>query len=369
MAIKYGGLPYDEAIAFLKQKANVKTRTWDDLKTGAHIKTFTVAGATNDALLADFRVAVEHYQKQGLTITDFRRDFDKIVKRYGWNYNGRRGWRTRVIYDTNLRTAHAAGKWHKIQETKKERPYLQYITVGDGRVRDEHAGWDGIILPVDDPFWKTHYPPNGWGCRCTVRTLSKDEAKRLGISPSPKITKTERINTKTGEVYGDVPVGIDTGWDYNVGSKDLYTDLTDIYRSAPVNVAEVLLTKLVSNEHVLTGWLAEPAKRFLPVAKLPADLQKSLNADNDLLLLSNATLRKQIQNHPELTADDFGKIPETIKNGVVLKDRKQAITIIHNNYILGIHKTKINENMIDTFYKADKGEIKRRLNKGSAAKK
>ena len=27
---------------------------------------------------------------------------------------------------------------------------------------------DGIIKPVDDPFWNTNYPPNGWGCRCNV---------------------------------------------------------------------------------------------------------------------------------------------------------------------------------------------------------
>ena len=144
-----------------------------------------------------------------------------MVKKHGWNYKGKRGWRTRVIYDTNLRTAHAAGKWHKIQETKKERPYLQYVTVGDERVREQHQSWNGLTLKADDKFWDTHYPPNGWGCRCTVRTLNKSQAKKSGISKPPKIEKTERINTQTGEVYGKVPVGIDTGWDYNVG-KDFF---------------------------------------------------------------------------------------------------------------------------------------------------
>ncbi|WP_201341280.1 hypothetical protein [Abyssogena phaseoliformis symbiont] len=59
------------------------------------------------------------------------------------------------------------------------------------------------------------------GGRCTVRTLNKSQAKKSGISKHPKIEKTERINTQTGEVYGKVPVGIDTGWDYNVG-KDFF---------------------------------------------------------------------------------------------------------------------------------------------------
>lgn len=139
--VKFGGLKYDEAIEFFNKKSNLKTRHWDSLNTGAHIKAFTVAGALQNDLLSDIRTAAQSAIDNGTTITDFRKAFDKTVKKHGWNYNGKRGWRTRVIYDTNLRTAHAAGKWHKIQETKKNRPYLKYLTVGDGRTRHQHQGW------------------------------------------------------------------------------------------------------------------------------------------------------------------------------------------------------------------------------------
>ncbi len=40
--------------------------------------------------------------------------------------------------------------------------------MGDQRVRASHAELDQILKPVDDPFWNTYYPPNGWNCRCTV---------------------------------------------------------------------------------------------------------------------------------------------------------------------------------------------------------
>jgi uncharacterized protein with gpF-like domain len=33
----------------------------------------------------------------------------------------------------------------------------------DGRTRPMHAAWHNTVLPFDHPFWKTHYPPNGWG--------------------------------------------------------------------------------------------------------------------------------------------------------------------------------------------------------------
>lgn len=219
--VLYGGLPFLEAIEFLRKKSNVTTKHWDELLGAVHRKVFTVAGAQKEALLNDLRTAVQQAVDNGTTITEFRKSFDKTVTKYGWNYKGKRGWRTRVIYDTNMRTANMAGKWHKIQETKENRPYLKYITVGDERTRDEHAAWDGIVLPIDDKFWNTHYPPNGRGCRCTVLTLSKSQAKRTGVNRSPKIEKTERTNIQTGENYGSVPKGIDTGWDYNVG-KDYF---------------------------------------------------------------------------------------------------------------------------------------------------
>lgn len=217
--VEIGSVPFAEAIEFFRRKLNITTKRWDELLGAVHSKAFTVAGATQDALLDDLRADVQAAIDDGESIGQFRKRFDQSVEKHGWEYKGSRGWRTRIIYDTNMRSAHAAGRWEQIQRTKERRPYLEYLTVGDARVRPEHARWDSIILPIDDPFWDTHYPPNGWGCRCTVRTLNDRQLKRAGktVGSAPKITTRERVNTSTGEVYGNVPDGIDTGWDYNVG--------------------------------------------------------------------------------------------------------------------------------------------------------
>ena len=218
-AVKIGGVPFQEAIDFFRGKLNLPTRAWDDLRGEVHAKAFTVAGATKADLLADLRGAVDAAIANGESMGSFRKRFDAVVQQHGWTYKGKRGWRTRVIYDTNLRTAHMAGKWKQIQRTKDRRPYLQYLDAGDGRVRPLHRQWDETVLRVDDAWWNTHYPPNGWGCRCTVRTLSQRQLEREGLSvgQAPLVNRSERVNTRTGEVYGDVPEGIDTGWDYNVG--------------------------------------------------------------------------------------------------------------------------------------------------------
>lgn len=225
-------LPFKEAIAHLKAKTDLPTERWDQLLGEAHAKAFTVAGATKASMLQDFHTAISRMIEEGLTITDFRKDFDQIVHDNGWSYHGSRGWRSRVIYDTNLRTAHAAGQWSKIMDSAKDEQaygatlHLQYLTVGDERVRPQHREWNKTILPADHPYWNTHYPPNGWGCRCTVRTLTERDLQRQGLKPTqaPALNPTERINTGTGEVYGFVPEGIDVGWDYNVGKSWLRHD-------------------------------------------------------------------------------------------------------------------------------------------------
>ena len=71
-------------------------------------------------------------------------------------------------YQTAKRGAQMAHLWNKFLEQKEYYPNLVYRTVGDSRVRPEHAALNGVVKPIDDPFWKTYYPPNGWRCRCTV---------------------------------------------------------------------------------------------------------------------------------------------------------------------------------------------------------
>jgi len=88
---------------------------------------------------------------------DFKTEALKINEKYNVNH-----------LQAEYQTAHAAGQharnWEKYQSQKKLFPNLKYRTVGDARVRDEHAKLEGIIAPIDSDFWKKYYPPNGWRC-------------------------------------------------------------------------------------------------------------------------------------------------------------------------------------------------------------
>lgn len=212
------GVRFDEAIRFLQGKLPEASLAWDSLAGPVHAKVFTVAGATTADLAADLQQSLVSALNNGTTITQFRREFDATVQRYGWSYNGKRGWRTSVIFDTNMRTAHMAGRWAQLQANADRRPYLQYRTAGDAKVRPQHRQWNGRIYPISDAFWQTHYPPNGWGCRCTVRAYSQADLDAKGLSVSqPLDIKTRSVRNRDGDVVDQVPVGIDPGWDHNVG--------------------------------------------------------------------------------------------------------------------------------------------------------
>ncbi|SDH91754.1 PBECR2 nuclease fold domain-containing protein [Roseospirillum parvum] len=223
-------LPFKEAQDYLRQKVNLPTATWTDLKEGMHARAFVIAGAMKEDLLTDFRGALQKALDEGTTLADFRRDFDRIVARHGWTYKGSRGWRSRVIYDTNMRTARAAGKWQQINTaTARERKrgrvlYLRYQAVLDSRTRPQHKAWHGVVLPADHAFWATHYPPNGWYCRCTIQVLTERQLARYGYTPTPadqapKVmieARTVRRADGTTTTW-PTPQGIDTGWGYNPG--------------------------------------------------------------------------------------------------------------------------------------------------------
>ena len=222
--VAYGSLPFGEMVRFFLRKLNLPTEHWTDIYTREHDWAFVVAGANRDALVADFRAAVDKAIAEGGTLEDFRRDFDRIVATHGWDYNGGRDWRSRVIYETNLNTAYAAGRYEQLQAA----PYWQYVHADwVTNPRHQHLAWDGLVLARDDPWWYTHFPPNGWRCQCSVRGLWPRDLQRLGKTgpdTAPDVQWEERTigqRNPNGPRTVRVPAGIDPGFEYAPGRSRL----------------------------------------------------------------------------------------------------------------------------------------------------
>ncbi len=220
-------LPFQEAINFFAQKTNVGTKTWTDVWQEAHARAFMVAGAASEALVDDFRQAIHKAIAEGTTLAEFRKDFDKIVEKRGWTgWTGEgtaagRAWRTRVIFETNLNMAYAAGRYAQMTDPDVLRvyPYWVYRHSGNPHPRLQHKAWDGLTLAATDPFWMTNYPPNGFNCGCTVEPVSARGLARQGKSgpdEAPPLDIQARPVGTSGKT-ALAPAGVDPGFAYNPG--------------------------------------------------------------------------------------------------------------------------------------------------------
>jgi len=258
-AFDFTALPPEKAVEFFRRKGFQIGFDYRDVWQAEHAKAFTVAKAMTADLLQDIRGVVDKALADGIAFEDFRGELEPILRARGWW--GRQmmtdpltgedrevqlgsARRLQIIYDTNIRTSLAAGRWEQIQRVKAARPYLRYVDPNPNP-RPEHLAWSGTILPADDPWWDTHYPPNGWNCTCYVDSLSEDDLDRYGFTrndkapPSP--TRSYQ-NPRTGAV-SEVPVGIDPAFANNVGKAGIEAaagELDEKLRAADRDIAEAI---------------------------------------------------------------------------------------------------------------------------------
>ena len=227
MAIKGGfNVPFNEAVSFFENKLKLPTASYTDIWREQHSHAFVVAGAQTDALVEDFYNALHSAMTAGTGLKAFQADFDTIVAKHGWSYHGTPGWRSKLIYDTNIRQAYNAGQYSQMQAVAHLRPYWQYVHVSITNPRPAHVHLDGLIIAADDPFWNYYMPQNGYNCQCKVNSLSRSEASDIwtkagksGPDTAPPLEWEEKTVGTTGSNPRTVmtPKGIDPGFAYNPG--------------------------------------------------------------------------------------------------------------------------------------------------------
>lgn len=216
-------MPMREAVEYLAQKVRTPTRRWTDINGPGHTRMFAVAGVQADDMLAGIKGELEKALREGTTLAEFRRGLEPMMERLGWRAKGRayEAWRTRLVYQANLNTAYAAGRYAQMTDpdTLEALPFWVYRHSRKRDARKQHLAWDGKVLAADDPWWSTHYPPNGWGCGCWADAVSRRELRQMGKDgpdPAPRDGTRPWRDPATNEVR-QVPAGIDPGWDHNHG--------------------------------------------------------------------------------------------------------------------------------------------------------
>lgn len=208
------------------------------------------------------------------------------------------------IFRTNIQSAYAHGIWTQQQENKANRPYLRYSSLTDSRVRPSHLALNNIVRHIDDYFWYTHYPPNGYLCRCGVDAITEAQAKKQGI-------------TIDDELPGVQP---DSGWTTGPASygKQLNEVLDQKIADADPRLADELIK--VRDEMLISQEANEAiVKAFEPMS----DTSKQVNeAIVDRVLESKKDVDPSaIRMLTEFIKDDEQALTDLLKTSVVKNDK------------------------------------------------
>jgi SPP1 gp7 family putative phage head morphogenesis protein len=232
----------EDAIAFFRSKGFAFSWAWHDVWQEAHAKAFTVAKAMKLDILQDIRNELDNALSKGMTLKTFQENLIPLLQAKGWWGKTDEGaqlgsaHRLETIFRTNVQSAYSAGRYKQQAENADDRPYWQYVAVMDSRTRPEHWELNGKVFRFDDVFWETHYPPNGFRCRCRVRALTGKQIKDRDITVESgagnMVSEDRRISgdlTRPVAGYKDPATGkitfTDPGWSSNAGKDFWQIDL------------------------------------------------------------------------------------------------------------------------------------------------
>lgn len=164
----------DKLIDAIKEGFNVVGEDWETTDKAMVDKlienVFSFSAAKNYQQLHDITSSL--IDEKGV-LRDFS-DFKEAVDKLGYKYN--HDW-LQTEYDTAIGSATMAARWSEFESEADIFPILEYQTVGDNRVRPAHDLLNGVARRIDDDFWKTYYPPNGWNCRCEAIQRAESDAE------------------------------------------------------------------------------------------------------------------------------------------------------------------------------------------------
>ena len=221
--VEYSSLIDRAALGFLQSKKLLPGFSHYDVWLHEHAVAFTVAKMMDKDMLADVQSALVSAIENSTTFDEFKKRLKPYLMARGWwgeqvmidpvdaepkmvQLGSTR--RLRTIFQTNLATSHAAGQWARIQSNKRALPFLKYIPSVATHKRDSHRAYYHLILPVEHELWQTIYPPNGYGCLCSVRQLTRRQALRERAEDIEQseaaFTKQQIENSKKG-ILDDQP--------------------------------------------------------------------------------------------------------------------------------------------------------------------
>jgi SPP1 gp7 family putative phage head morphogenesis protein len=333
------------AIDYFRRKGLKVSWNWFDTWKDAHARAFTVAKTASLDVVGDIRDMVGKALSEGMTLAQFKKELKPQLQKKGWwgkkervneetgeieEYMAGSPRRLRTIYETNLQTAYMAGRYKGQMEATDDLPYLQYIAVIDGKTTDKCREMHERVFRADDPVWNEFYPPNHWGCRARVRSLSEKMLERKGLTAESSDGRIVTQNVTVGKDANGKPVSKQVsglklsnggtfwagpGWNYNPGSSLWMPDLNG-YDTG--DASAFIKGLLASSAYKM--WIGAEGKiaGTIPVGVLPKEYVKAVGGEKQVVVLTHKNYKSHRTSkehyHPDIGVKDYQEVQSIIED-------------------------------------------------------
>jgi SPP1 gp7 family putative phage head morphogenesis protein len=196
-ADNFVNLAFAEAIDQFESRAIMPADEFDELIDAERSRAFTVRNAVSTGVVRQAFTQIRNAMAPGGPgLGEFIENLQAGTDASGYPGGVRRY--LEAVFRTSTATSYAAGRYR--QQTDPELGsglFWEFLTVGDSRVRPEHAALEGKQWPVGDPDGANAYPPLGYQCRCVMRVIEDPDEAQLG--------RTVDISGATDEGFSGAP--------------------------------------------------------------------------------------------------------------------------------------------------------------------
>jgi SPP1 gp7 family putative phage head morphogenesis protein len=212
-------MPDEDALAYWRSKVALSADQYRQLNEEMKARAFTVSGVTCARAVGEIFGLIDQALQSGMTPKQFVEASKTLLARRG--FVDVEPFQLQNVFVTNMQSAYQAGRFKQMLDPAvlEDRPYWKYTAMHDKRTRPSHRALDNTVRRYDDPFWKTHYPPNGFRCRCGVQNLTAEEVASEGL----EVGEGPVIDPATGQA-----IQPDEGFRNNPAAATWKPDLTGL---------------------------------------------------------------------------------------------------------------------------------------------
>ncbi len=177
---------FEQAVRAFRRKDPITDDAMDVLDASERERSFWVAGVAEADVVQQLFDAMDAAIEKGTPLSEFRKAVEEpLFDAWGFEDSPR----LETVFRTNIMTAQNAGRYEIMTAPTvlDARPFWRLETVEDDRQSDICSEFNDppIVLPADDPFWKSHHPPLHHNCRDEIAPLTAEEAADEGLTENP----------------------------------------------------------------------------------------------------------------------------------------------------------------------------------------